>query len=617
MNQLSAWLEERTGWVSAGQAWLAWSIPGGPRWRYVFGVVLAFLFLIELITGLFLWLAYSPSTLTAWESVYYIEHQMTMGWFVRGLHHYAAQAMMVVLGLHVAQVIICGAYRAPRELVFWSGLALIPLLMVLAQTGYLLPWDQRGQAATKVATSIAGASPVIGPALQQVAQGGPTLGHATLTRFFALHAGLLPLLFIVALLVHRYLIRRQRLTSPNPDAPAVPYWPYQAAYDAAACCMGLAAVVAVSAYYGGADLGGPAGLADEFKAARPEWYFLPLFRLLRFEFVETFGGLAFGGIYVPTAVMLVFVAMPFVAKLKHGHRVNVAFLGLVGLALGGLTALAVLEDAADRNHLAAVALAERDAERAIVLASTLGIPPQGAGQMMRDDPLTQGPRIFAAQCAACHHYNGHDGTGRPMDPDHPPTAADLGKFGNRDWLRDVLVDYHGLFAPLQNLQGEAAPKAKAFLEGDMASWSNDNREALLKSENTPSLAGLIEFLVLESGRKDLGPVDTALAERGMAVFSTGTLEDGTLTSACTDCHTMQRRGATEFLSQNDGAGVPMLTGYAGEAWLKEFIRNPAHSQFYGEEKNLMPGFADRMSEKDLDLLVKWLVGEYARPSAKE
>ena len=124
MNALLNWLDDRTGYRTLMHEALNEPIPGGAKWKYVWGSTLTFVFAVQVITGFFLWSAYSPSTLTAWESVYYIQNVMSYGWLVRGIHHFAAQAMMILLGLHFMQVIIAGAYRAPREVNFWLGLVL-------------------------------------------------------------------------------------------------------------------------------------------------------------------------------------------------------------------------------------------------------------------------------------------------------------------------------------------------------------------------------------------------------------------------------------------------------------------------------------------------------------
>jgi ubiquinol-cytochrome c reductase cytochrome b subunit len=213
MQKLLDWLDARTGYRHSLDDALYEHIPSGARWRYVFGSTLVFAFVTQVITGLFLWMAYSPSSQTAWESVYYIQYQMQGGWLLRGVHHFMAQAMVVLLALHLLQVIIDGAYRAPREVNFWLGLVLMQLVLGLSLTGYLLPWDQKGYWATSVATNLMTLVPVVGDDLQKLVVGGSEYGHHTLTRFFALHAGILPTLLVMILVVHLALFRKHGLTA--------------------------------------------------------------------------------------------------------------------------------------------------------------------------------------------------------------------------------------------------------------------------------------------------------------------------------------------------------------------------------------------------------------------
>src|SRR5687767_15402640 len=131
MKRFIDWLDNRTGGKSIAHDALYENIPGGSRWRYVWGSTLSFALVIQFITGIFLWMAYSPSSQTAWESVYYIQYEMTGGWLLRGIHHYTAQLMNILLVLHLMQVIIDGAYRAPREVNFWFGLILLQLVLGL------------------------------------------------------------------------------------------------------------------------------------------------------------------------------------------------------------------------------------------------------------------------------------------------------------------------------------------------------------------------------------------------------------------------------------------------------------------------------------------------------
>src|SRR3954463_13768472 len=219
-------------------------IPGGARWRYVWGSTLVFAFFVQVVTGIFLWMMYSPSAQTAWESVYYIQTQTQGGWLLRGVHHFMSQAMVVLLAIHLLQVIVDGAYRAPREVNFWLGLVLMTIVLGLSLTGYLLPWDQKGYWATRVATNLLSIVPVVGKSLQQLVVGGPDYGHHTLTRFFALHAGVLPALLVVLVIAHIYLFRRHGLTAREPKRrPDCAFWPDQALKDAVACLAVLAAVL--------------------------------------------------------------------------------------------------------------------------------------------------------------------------------------------------------------------------------------------------------------------------------------------------------------------------------------------------------------------------------------
>src|SRR5437764_11002284 len=162
------WADHRTGCRKLAHGALFENVPGGARWRYVWGSTLTFTLAVQFITGIFLWMAYSPSSQTAWESVYYIQHEMAGGWLLRGIHHFTAQAMNVLLVLHLMQVLIDGAYKAPREVNYWFGFFRLLLVLGLSLTGYLLPWYQKGYWATTVATNIMAITPLIGPALQRL-----------------------------------------------------------------------------------------------------------------------------------------------------------------------------------------------------------------------------------------------------------------------------------------------------------------------------------------------------------------------------------------------------------------------------------------------------------------
>src|SRR6185437_13974264 len=358
ISSLANWLDDRTGYRDLIHATLYEHIPGGAKYRYVWGSTLVFAFTVQLITGVFLWMCYSPSGQTAWESVYYIQHEMQGGWLLRGIHHFMAQAMIVLLALHLMQVVIDGAYRAPREVNFWLGLILMQIVLGLSLTGYLLPWDQKGYWATRVATNLMGLVPVIGGDLQQLVVGGSDYGHYTLTRFFALHAGLLPALLIGFLVLHVAIFRRHGIHATNPTRRAdTTFWPDQVLKDAVACLAVLAVVlffILKPAIFGhepepgerlgdylGADLGAPADPSNQYAAARPEWYFLFLFQSLKyFEGDKEI----IGALVIPGVVMAILFLMPIIGRWRVGHWLNILVVCSLLVLIELLTAEAWYDD---------------------------------------------------------------------------------------------------------------------------------------------------------------------------------------------------------------------------------------------------------------------------------
>lgn len=627
ISSLLNWFDDRTGYRALLHEALYERIPGGARWRYVWGSTLVFTFSVQMITGVLLWMAYSPSTKTAWESVYYIQNEMTLGWVVRGIHHFAAQAMIVLMAIHLIQVIIDGAYKAPRELNFWLGLVLMQIVMGLGLTGYLLPWDQKGYYATQVATEIMGSTPLVGPEIQKLAQGGSEYGHHTLTRFFAMHAGVLPALLIGFLVLHIAVFRRHGITPAEPRRkPDAMFWPDQVLMDGVACLGVLAVLMGLTLYYHGAELTAPANPAEAYNAARPEWYYLFLFRFLKFEWVSKLGemthlGEAFGAIVIPGALMAILGAMPILGRKRAGHLFNVGFLIVVILGAGSLTGVALYEDwyqddADSRDFRAAVHQAHVDGARTVELAqSPTGIPADGAISLLRNDPLTQGASLFKTYCIDCHQPTGITFASKAQGPQ---LADGLNResirFGSRDWIKSVLTDFDTHFAALQNITAAngATPEreagAAAMLSGSMHEWSKTNSPLLKNPANANDYEALVEFLYAQGDRADALLDNDPKVRRGREVFATGMLSSGQFDTACADCHSMHVQGEEAPISSEL---FPILTGYAGQDWLKKFIADPqAHYAGGDSGNNVMPGFKEQLSEKDLDLLVKWLTGDY-------
>jgi ubiquinol-cytochrome c reductase cytochrome b subunit len=625
MSAFTDWLDHRTGYRGLVHDALYEHIPGGARWRYVWGSTLVFAFVVQLVTGVILWTAYSPSAQTAWESVYYIQHDMTGGWLLRGVHHFMAHTMVVLLAIHFVQVVIDGAYRAPREINFWIGLIMMQVVLGLALTGYLLPWDEKGYWATKVATNMMALVPLVGPALQELVVGGSEYGHHTLTRFFALHAGVLPGFLVVLTVIHVALLRRHGLKAREPyKKPDTTFWPDQVLRDAIACFAVMVVVLLlVFRHYSsetanlppgevyGAELTAPADPAENYSAARPENYFLFLFQLLKY--LEVFPPIV-GAIVVPGLVMFSLFLMPLVGRWELGHRFNVIWTFALLVGMGVLTAVATQADyngktEHSQHFLAALADAEAKAERAVVLAqSPEGIPPAGALALLRADAKLQGPKLFRQQCASCHSHAPPEDTN--ADPSQVidvenPTASNLWAFGTREWVLGILIP--------KEIAGPHYFGNTSLKEGDMTMWVEDtlgpDATADLDEDERKQLKENVKFVsyALEA---EAGLLREQYPEEWVESGRTVIVEE----FSCVDCHKFHDDGTLGL--------APDLTGYASREWLREFISNPEHERFYPDTNDRMPAFAasddpaaNRLSPEELDLVVAWLRGEWYEPGA--
>ena len=162
----------------------------------------------QIVTGILLTIYYVPTPDHAYDSVQYITTQVPAGWLIRGLHHWGASAMVVLVGLHLLRVVFHGAYKYPREMTWMTGVVLLLLTVGFGFTGYLLPWDQKAYWATTVGTSIAGSAPLVGDWMLRIVRGGEELSAVTLARFFGVHVWVLPLLLLTIVLIHLYLVIR-------------------------------------------------------------------------------------------------------------------------------------------------------------------------------------------------------------------------------------------------------------------------------------------------------------------------------------------------------------------------------------------------------------------------
>jgi ubiquinol-cytochrome c reductase cytochrome b subunit len=586
-ERASAWLDERVGHKKLIGELLDEPIPGGARWAYVFGSALAISFMVQAVTGVLLMTAYAPSAQTAWASVHYISFTLPGGWIVRGLHHFGSQAMVVLLGAHLLQVAIYGAYKRPREMNWFFGLALLAVTLGFALTGYLLPWDQKGYWATKVATNIAGTTPGLGRQIQELMQGGAAYGTLTLTRFHALHVGVLPATLAILLAGHVLLFRRHGITPPvNADLRVVDkFYPRQVWRDLLVSLIVLGVVFLLTRQDHGAPLDAPADPASEYPA-RPEWYFLSLFQLLKYlhgplEMIGTLGIPAIAGAYL--FGLPFFDRKPTNALRPRLLVLSPLFAGLLGI--GVLTLLSMRDDARDPKFQEARALADEQANTATKLALA-GVPAAGPLEMLRNDPELRGRAIFEKKCASCHVLG-------KLGDRKKAGASVLDGWGTETWILEMMHDpdapekmgrtpFKGRMPSMDVAPKDAAPDAPPFkpmTPGDMkaaasflASQGDEPGELQNDALRGPTSAG--EKIVKER---------------------------------CTACHLYQGEG-------DDGGEevAPELSRYGSIAWTTSQVRNPATKTTYRDKaldpsmKGHMPRFDEQLSPADVEVVARWV-----------
>jgi ubiquinol-cytochrome c reductase cytochrome b subunit len=352
-------------------------------------------------------------------------------------------------------------------------------------------------------------------------------------------------------------------------------------------------MAAITVVLRGAPLEAPADAAVADSSARPEWYFLFLFKLLQ---LEVFGGARqiIPAMILPGLAFGFLMLMPFLARWKFGHRLNVIAVcaGVIGYA--ALTGLTWFRDLRDPKQQAALGRAHADAARAKLIAQTVrGLPPDGMLSVLSRDAVTQGPRLFALKCASCHAFDGHDGLGRPLAT--PASAADLAGFGSRNWLRGFLDPAHlvtprywGETAFAKPPEGKKVSKMVTFVTEDIAGYSPEQKAQLEKV-----VIALSAEAKLASQAAD-DTLDAAVIAEGRALLGEGGL-------ACTDCHKWRE----------ETSGRPDLDGWASRQWTIDFIRNPAHERFYGKNNDRMPAYGEKgeLTSEQIGMIVDWMRGE--------
>jgi ubiquinol-cytochrome c reductase cytochrome b subunit len=396
-KQMWRWLDERWPVSALLRLGLEEDIPGGSSFAYVLGSAILIVVVIMVLTGIWQLFYYVPTVDHAYDSTNYLRTEVPFGWLIYNLHYWGANAMVILVVLHLARVFIWGAYKKPREVTWFAGVTLLLITLGLSFTGAPLPWDERGYWAAEVGTGITDTVPIVGDLIKRLVRGGEAMGQLTLSRSFIVHAAILPGALLALIGIHLVAFRRFGSVGPWKKAKrerSGPFWPNQVAKDALVGGLVLLGLIAL-AVYAPAPFSGPADPVDTSYTPKPEWNFLFLYEALKFfpgklEPVGTLG--------IPILGILVLVLLPFLDRRPERNPLRRPI-----VMLGGLIAATVIVS------LTVVGFYSKPGG-----TQAASGPKPGASTAQLSTSAQQGAKLFdSLGCSGCHRVNGTGGTAGP------------------------------------------------------------------------------------------------------------------------------------------------------------------------------------------------------------
>jgi ubiquinol-cytochrome c reductase cytochrome b subunit len=416
IKSVGVWLDARLQLATPIRETLEHRVPPeSASWAYVFGSAALVVFGLQLVTGILLALLYVPSAAEAWNSLQFLNHQVTLGWFIRALHGWGSNFMVAIVLIHMAQVFLLGAYKFPRELTWLVGILLLLLTLGMAFTGQVLRFDQDAYWGLGIGASISSRIPVMGPWVVKLLLGGPIIGGATLSRFFALHVFVIPgslllfvglhLLMVLKLGINEWpmpgrVVRRATYLKEyheRTEREGIPFVPAAMTKDLVFSGGILLALAACAVVFGPFGPGGQPDPTIIQTAPQPDYFFLWLYAVLSLlpPSLET-PVLLIG----PAIALAVLVGLPFFSGEgeKSWRRRPIAVLSilLVAVSLGVFTHLAI------------------HAPWSPVMDAWSGDPIPANYLKNRAALQRQGALVFQAkQCRNCHAVGGSGGERGP------------------------------------------------------------------------------------------------------------------------------------------------------------------------------------------------------------
>ncbi len=289
------WLHERLPIVSLLHSTLTIPTPKNLNWWWIWGIVLAFCLVLQIVTGIVLAMHYTPHVDLAFASIEHIMRNVNGGAVIRYVHMNGAALFFFAVYIHIFRGLFYGSYKAPREITWIIGMLIYFAMMATGFMGYVLPWGQMSFWGATVITGLFGAVPFVGEALQTWLLGGPAVDNATLNRFFSLHY-LLPFVIVALVVLHIWAFHTTGNNNPTGvdvrtkskaevEKDTLPFWPYFVIKDVFALCVILVLFFAVVGFMPN-YLGDPVNYVEANPLSTPEhivpeWYFLPFYAILR------------------------------------------------------------------------------------------------------------------------------------------------------------------------------------------------------------------------------------------------------------------------------------------------------------------------------------------------
>jgi ubiquinol-cytochrome c reductase cytochrome b subunit len=442
MGSLRNWINERWPLDTLLKLSLDEEMVGGTSFFYVFGSSVLTMFLLQAVTGIWQLLYFVPATDHGYVSLSYLRTQVPFGWLIHGLHYWGASAMIILIGLHMSRVFLWGAYKHPRQLTWLIGVFLLLFTLAMGFTGPVLPWDERGYWEAEVGTSMPGTVPYIGAVITHLLRGSSDLGQMTVSRFFFLHAGVLPTILIILIGLHLISFRKSGISGPwDPvkRARKGAFWPDQVFKDAVIITFIFIILIGLAAY-----IPPPfSGLYDVrifSNTPKPEWYFLFLYQTLKafqgpMEPVGTAG--------LPLFVILLMLLLPFIDRgpERNPRKRPVALVGYLVFITWVITMAFVghYSNPAAGSSTGGSSSSTSGSSSPSSPEAALTNDPNGSPQKtstIPDDPpdkisagAKNGEQLFRSLgCIGCHKVHGQGGT---IGPD---LSSGVLKGKTRQWL---------------------------------------------------------------------------------------------------------------------------------------------------------------------------------------